>query len=30
MGFAVLVYGYVTLLEQGLSVYYWWLIMGLV
>ncbi|KAI1763546.1 hypothetical protein GGR53DRAFT_362144 [Hypoxylon sp. FL1150] len=30
MGFAVLVYGYITLLEQGLSVYYWWLIMGLV
>ncbi|KAI4867645.1 hypothetical protein F4820DRAFT_412929 [Hypoxylon rubiginosum] len=30
MGFAVLAYGYVTVMEQGMSVYYWWLIMGLV
>ncbi|KAI0169370.1 hypothetical protein GGR52DRAFT_581509 [Hypoxylon sp. FL1284] len=30
MGFSVLAYGYVTLMEQGLSVYHWWLIMGLV
>ncbi|KAI1771188.1 hypothetical protein F4818DRAFT_430383 [Hypoxylon cercidicola] len=30
IGFSVLAYGYVTLVGQGLSVYYWWLIMGLV
>lgn len=30
MGFAVLAYGYVSMFEQGLSVYHWWLIVGLV
>ncbi|KAI1465511.1 uncharacterized protein F4812DRAFT_461825 [Daldinia caldariorum] len=30
IGFAVLVYGYITLAEHGLSMYQWWLIVGLV
>ncbi|KAI1375328.1 hypothetical protein F4677DRAFT_134744 [Hypoxylon crocopeplum] len=29
-GFAVLTYGYVSLMDQGLSMYNWWLIVGLV
>ncbi|KAI1209285.1 uncharacterized protein F4807DRAFT_102499 [Annulohypoxylon truncatum] len=30
MGLAVLAYGYASLIEQGLSMYHWWLIVGLV
>ncbi|KAI1135973.1 hypothetical protein F5Y05DRAFT_405590 [Hypoxylon sp. FL0543] len=30
MGFAVLAYGYASLAEKGLSMYHWWLIVGLV
>ncbi|KAI1383893.1 uncharacterized protein F4822DRAFT_54548 [Hypoxylon trugodes] len=30
VGIAMLIYGYVSLTEQGLSMYHWWLIVGLV
>ncbi|KAI0837689.1 hypothetical protein F5Y06DRAFT_71712 [Hypoxylon sp. FL0890] len=30
MGFAVLAYGYASLAEKGLSMYHWWLVVGLV
>ncbi|OTA97110.1 hypothetical protein M434DRAFT_392277 [Hypoxylon sp. CO27-5] len=30
MGFAVLAYGYASLAEKGMSMYHWWLVVGLV